>query len=303
MERALQRAGSVTRLEADECFPARLLETRPDIVFNIAEGLHGPHREAHVPAICEFFGVPHTASGPLTLGLALDKRRAKETCLAHGIPTARWQLIDGRSANGRPPGRGPWVVKPLHEGSSKGISARSFCTDTAQVRECAERVLADYRQPALVEEFLPGREFTVGVLGNDRAARALPIVEIEFDALPAGAPRLYGYEAKWLWDRPDATIEIFRCPADLEPALERAVADTALAAYRALGCLDWARIDIRLDADDVPNVIEVNPLPGILPDPDAHSCLPLAARAAGLDYDELILSVLDLALDRYGMSR
>ena len=124
VERALRRAGSVIRLEADECFPARLRESRPDIVFNIAEGLNGPSREAHIPAICEFFGVPHTASGPLTLALALDKRRAKETFVAHGIPTARWHLIDGSaSRNGGPPGHGPWIVKPVHEGSSKGISA------------------------------------------------------------------------------------------------------------------------------------------------------------------------------------
>jgi D-alanine-D-alanine ligase len=248
--------------------------------------------------------VPHSASGPLTLCLALDKRRAKETFFACGIPTARWHLIDGTAArNGGPPGRGPWIVKPVHEGSSKGISARSFCTDAIQVYDYADRILADYQQAALVEEFLPGREFTVGVLGNGRAARALPIVEIAFEALPAGVPHLYGFEAKWLWDTPDATIEIFRCPADLEPALERRIADTALTAYHALGCLDWARIDIRLDADDIPNVIEVNPLPGILPNPDAHSCLPAAARQAGLAYEDLILTVLDLALERYGMTR
>ncbi len=304
VESALRSAGTVIRLEADTSFPARLLETRPDIVFNIAEGLNGPSREAHVPAICEFFGVPHTASGPLTLCLALDKRRAKEIFRAHDIPTPRWTVLHGRtSLNGGPPGAGPWMVKPLYEGSSKGISIASLCETRAEVSQRAEAVLAEYAQPALVEEFLSGREFTVGVLGNGRAARALPIVEIQLDALPAGVPRVFGWEAKWLWDTPGSQLDIFRCPANVEPVLGRAIADTALAAYHALGCLDWARIDLRLNAAGLPHVLEANPLPGILPDLAQHSCLPEAAHAAGLAYDQLILSVLDFALERYGMAR
>jgi D-alanine-D-alanine ligase len=304
VENALRRAGETIRLEADESFPARLLESRPDIVFNIAEGQHGPSREAHVPALCEFFGIPHTASGPLTLCLALDKRRAKEVFLANGIATPRWDVIDAHwIRNGGPPGDGPWIVKPIHEGSSKGITARSFCTGRDEVYDVAAQLLAEYGQPALVEEFLPGREFTVGILGNGRAARVLPIVEIAFDALPAGAPHIYGWEAKWLWDTPTHTIDVFRCPASLEPSLEQRIAHAALAAYHALGCLDWSRVDIRLDAYGNAHVLEVNPLPGILPDPDAHSCLPAAARTAGLDYDQLILTVLGHALERYGLTR
>ncbi|HEX7049176.1 MAG TPA: hypothetical protein VF188_03105 [Longimicrobiales bacterium] len=297
---ALRRAGEVIRLEADAEFPLKLRDARPDIVFNIAEGLHGPNREAHVPAICEFLDVPYTGSDPLTLGLALDKRRAKEVFLARGIRTPAFAVIDG--APEAPPFPLPAIVKPLCEGSSKGIPAAAYCETAPAVRRRAREILEEYHQPALVEQFLPGREFTCAVLGNGPSARVLPPVEIRFDALPADVPPIYGYEAKWVWDTPEAPLAIFDCPARLDARLERALRQTALAAYRALGCRDWARIDLRLDAGGAPHVIEINPLPGILPDPRQNSCFPKAARAAGIDYDTLILTVLDSALRRYGMA-
>ncbi|MGH7482773.1 MAG: D-alanine--D-alanine ligase family protein [Longimicrobiales bacterium] len=304
VEAALTRAGEVVRLEADAEFPRRLREASPDIVFNIAEGLEGPNREAQVPAICEFYGIRYTGSDPLTLCLALDKRRAKEAFAARGVVTPAF-FVAGDGAGPVPPAAFPLpaFVKPLFEGSSKGIDVGSVC----HTREAVERrvlELADrYRQPALVEEFLPGREFTCGVLGNGAAARVLPIVEIRFDALPAGAPPIYGWEAKWLWDTVAEPLRIFDCPAPLEPAQRVAVESAALAAYHALGCRDWGRVDVRLDAAGVPQVLEINPLPGILPDPEQNSCLPKAARAAGIDYDALILACLDAALERYGMRR
>jgi D-alanine-D-alanine ligase len=303
VEAALQCAGEVIRLEASPDFPIELRATRPDIVFNIAEGLNGPNREAHVPAICEFYGIPYTASDPLTLSLALDKRRAKEVFRARGVATPAWSIQDEHSNGSHPPGSGPWVVKPLFEGSSKGIPERALCTRPADVRRRVREIGDEYAQPALVEEFLPGREFTVGILGNGVDARALPLVEIRFDALPQGAAPLYGYEAKWLWDTPARPLDIFVCPAAVDDALAGAIEAAALGAYHALGCRDWARVDVRLDARGAPGVIEVNPLPGILPDPSQNSCLPKAARAAGLAYDELIVRVLDHALERYGMAR
>jgi len=299
---ALGRAGDVIRLEADESFPARLRETRPDIVFNIAEGLHGPNREAHVPAICEFFGIPYTGSDPLALGLSLDKRRAKDVWVAAGVPTPAYEVVSepaSRHAALHVPI--PAIVKPLFEGSSKGIPESALCTSPDDVLARVDTVLEEYGQPALVEAFLAGREFTCAILGNGAAARALPLVEIRFDALPAGAKPIYGYEAKWLWDTPDRPLEIFRCPAAVEPALESALADTSLRAFHALGCRDWGRVDLRLDDDGVPHVLEINPLPGVLPDPEQNSCFPKAARAAGMDYDTLIGAVLDAGLERYGL--
>ncbi len=302
VEAALAEAGDVIRLEADEDFPARLRATRPDIVFNIAEGLNGPNREAHVPAICEFFGIPYTGSDPLALALSLDKRRAKDVFRAAGVPTPAGVSVS------RPEERQlalhvpiPAMVKPLFEGSSKGIPESALCESPDDVLARVDAVLEEYGQPALVETFLPGREFTCAVLGNGDGARALPLVEIRFDALPAGAKPIYGYEAKWVWDTPDRPLSIFSCPAAVDGALGSLIEGTAVAAFTALGCRDWARVDLRLDDAGLPHVLEINPLPGVLPDPEQNSCYPKAARAAGMDYGQMIRAVLDAGLNRYGL--
>ena len=300
VESALARAGHVIRLEASDDLPFRLKEARPDIVFNIAEGLYGPNRESHVPAICEFWSMPYTGSDPLTLALCLDKGRTKEILSHHGIATAPFTVVGGPEELD---GFAVWpaIVKPLHEGSSMGITRSSFCRSRVEVRRAIEGVVARYRQPALVEGYLEGREFTCAILGNGAEARALPIIEINFAALPPDAVPIYSYEAKWIWDRPEEPLDIFRCPAEVDPGLAAAIERTSLAAYRVLRCRDWARIDLRCDARGVPHVLEVNPLPGIHPDPAMHSCLPKAARAAGLDYSEMILSVLRAGAARHGL--
>jgi D-alanine-D-alanine ligase len=309
---ALSAFGEVVRLEASPDFPERLRAAKPDIVFNIAEGLHGVNRESHVPAICEFLGVPCSGSDPLTLSLCLDKARAKEILSYHRVPTAPFLLVESardldRLLSGAlplsPPSEiMPLFVKPVHEGSSKGITERNFVRSADELEAQVRFLLDSYEQPVLVEEFLPGAEFTCGVLGNGAGARVLPIVGMNFGALPHGAVPIYGYEAKWIWDQPDNPLEIFSCPAPISDTLRSAIERVVLRAYRVLGCRDWSRIDVRLDADGVPNIVEVNPLPGILPDPADNSCLPKAARAAGLSYEELIQSCLLHAAERWGVS-
>ena len=163
-------------------------------------------------------------------------------------------------------------------------------------------MLERYRQPALIERWLPGREFTCAILGNDRKTTVLPLVEVDFDALPRGAAPLYSYEAKWLWDTPERPLAIFRCPAAVPRGLAREIETTALAAYRILRCQDWARIDVRCDRRGVPHVLEVNPLPGVLPDPTMNSCFPKAAHAAGLDYGSVIRAVLRAGAERQGVA-
>ncbi len=301
LEAALAEAGEVVRLEATKEFPLRLHEARPDIVFNVAEGLWGPNREAHVPAFCEFWNVPYTGSDPLTLALCLDKARAKEVLAHHRVPTAEFTVVPPRAPLDRIPPL-PVVVKPLHEGSSKGITQASLCRTRAEVGRAAGRVWRHYRQPALIERWLPGREFTCALIGNDRRTRLLPVVELNFDALPRGAERLYSYEAKWVWDTPDKPLPIFQCPAPLSRGLARQIEETVLAAYRVLRCRDWARIDVRCDARGVPHILEVNPLPGVLPDPDMNSCFPKAARAAGMDYGTMIRAVLRAGAARHGIA-
>ncbi len=312
---ALSTYGDVIRLEATDEFPERLRAERPDIVFNIAEGLYGPNREAHVPAICEFFDIPVSGSDPFTLSLCLDKARAKDWLTAHGIPNAPYTLISGerdlarlltgghRATNGSAVDvHYPLFLKPVREGSSKGITEKNFVRDANELESQTRFLLETYQQPVIAETFLTGDEFTCGVLGNGSSARVLPPVGINFRSLPSGALPIYGFEAKWIWDTPARPLDIFECPARIDAGLTAAIESVVLRAYHALGCRDWSRIDVRLDADGVPNLVEVNPLPGILPDPADNSCLPKAARAAGLSYDALIQAALLAAAERHGLS-
>ncbi len=303
VESALSRLGKVVRLEANEDFPERLRAAKPDIVFNIAEGLHGVNRESHVPAICEFFAIPYSGSDPFTLSLCLDKARTKETLAFHGIPTPRFGVVSRIEELATVAGKLklPLFVKPLHEGSSKGITDSNFCRTRSQLSKRTAFLLENYDQPVLIEEYLPGQEFTCGVLGNGADAVVLPIVGMNFDTLPEGAMPIYSFDAKFVWDRPEKPLEIFQCPARITRELQASIERVTLDAFRVLGCRDWARIDVRLDAAGVPNVIEVNPLPGILPDPADNSCLPKAARAAGIGYEELIQSCLKYAAARQGV--
>ena len=303
--RALSRHGDVIRLEATDDFPQRLRQSRPDIVFNIAEGLRGPNREAHVPAICEFYGVPYSGSDPFTLALSLDKARTKEILRAHDVPTADWHLV--RSVSDitnllAQPLAFPLFAKPVHEGSSKGITERNFVASREQLRPVVLELLERYRQPVIVERYLSGAEFTCGVLGNGADARVLPIVGMNFGSLPEGALPIYGFEAKWMWDRPERPLQIFECPARITDSLRSEIERVVLRTYDALGCRDWSRVDVRLDGEGRVNVVEVNPLPGILPDPADNSCLPKAARAAGLDFDALIGACLHAAAARSGVT-
>jgi len=298
VERALSPLGKVIRLEADREFPRRLLAARPDFVFNSAEGLYGENREAHVPAICEFLGIPYHASDPLTLSLTLHKGRAKEIMAYHGVPTAPFIVAHSRADARNVNLPFPLFAKPALEGSGKGITTRSFCTNRAKLVSVVGELLDTYNQPILIETYLPGQEFTVAILGNGKEARCLPLVGFRFDALPAGAPPIYGYEAKWVWDTPERPLELFECPAPVPKELAREVRAVALAAYRLLGCRDWCRVDVRCDTTGPPLVVELNPLPGVLPDPRDNSCFPEPARAAGMSYDDLIQTVADIAWRR-----
>jgi D-alanine-D-alanine ligase len=300
VEQALGFFGRVVRLEADEFFPQKLALARPDILFNMAEGLHGPSRESHVPAICEYLNIPYTGSDPLALALTLHKGRTKEILAYRGVPTAPFRVIERIADLERIPLPFPLFVKPVAEGSGKGIFVNNLCDTPAALAERVLFLLERYQQPVLVETYLPGREFTVAILGNGDQTRCLPIVGFDFSALPAGSVPVYGYEAKWIWDTAEHQLAIFQCPLppDVPDRLQREIERVALDAYQALGCRDWCRIDVRVDRFGVPNIVELNPLPGIIPDPRMNSCFPKAARVAGYSYDELIQEVVRIAWKR-----
>jgi len=296
---ALRARYEVVPVESDEQAYERLKAARPDLVFNIAERLIGPNRESHIPVICEVLGLPYTGSDPMTLGICLDKSRAKEILSYHGIRNPEFWVVEPGCAVPAAV-RLPAIVKPLFEGSSKGIKDNSVVDARAELEARVAEVTATYKQPVIIERFLRGMEFTVGVLGNDPRYEVLPIVEIDHSLLPAGARPIYSYEAKWIWDTPDKPLEIFKCPARIPAALADKIADLIRRTCRVLRIKDWCRIDVRLDENGEPNILEVNPLPGILPKPEDNSCLPKAARTAGYSYTDLILRVADEALARHG---
>ncbi len=298
---ALARRHHVTLIEGNEDAFENFRTLRPDIVFNMAEGIHGSSRESQIPAMLEMLRIPYTGSDPLTLALCLDKSRAKEILQFHGIPTAPFAVVeDSKRMHGLPPF--PLIVKPLYEGSSKGIVNDALVRSPKQLREQVSRILTQYQQPALVEKFLPGREFTVALLGNGPAVQVLPIVEIQLEQLPGDMNPIYSYEAKWIWDTVERPMKIFTCPAKVSVALRKKIEAISQKAFQALRCRDWCRIDIRLDEFGEPHVLELNPLPGILPNPDANSCLPKAARTAGFSYEKLIHRVLEIACRRIGLA-
>ena len=291
----------VTLVEANEDAFETLRKLRPDFVFNIAEGFTGVSREAQIPAICEMLQLPYLGSDPLALSICLDKARTKEILTYHQIPNAAFFVCDTVSSLNGDVLTYPQIIKPLHEGSSKGIHNSSLARSYEELRDEVERITGRYGQPALIETFLPGREFTVAMMGNGDTAKALPIVEIKYDSLPAGVNPIYSYEAKWIWDTPDQPLEIFSCPAEVDTALHNAIEQICIDTYRTLRCRDWSRIDVRLDAQGVPHIIEINPLPGILPNEEDNSCFPKAARVAGMNYQELILHVIDISKTRWGL--
>jgi D-alanine--D-alanine ligase len=279
----------VVMLEATPELATRLRPGTLDVVFNIAEGMRGRSREAQVPALLELIDVPYTGSDPATLALALDKGLAKRIVKQAGVQTPTWVVL--HTGNEKLPRdlSFPVVVKPVAEGSSKGVLAKSVAETEAELREVARALVARYPDGALVEEFLPGREFTVGLLG-EHGERVLPPMEIVFRADLKNP--IYTFDHKQqLGD--EVRYEV---PARVDPALRKQLEKVARASFAALGCRDVARIDVRLDARGRVNFIECNPLPGLSP---GWSDLCMIATAVGMDYQALIGAILAPAVERF----
>ena len=277
----------VVRLEATSLLPAQLEAARVDVVFNMAEGKGGRGREAQVPALLELLGLPHTGSDAVTMSLALDKDLCKRVVGAAGVPVPQGRLLIGDEDAAAYAGLVyPVIAKPNAEGSSKGVLPECVVSDEAALRALLAKLCARYRQPILVEEFLPGREFTVAMLGRDDDVEpeVLPPMEIVFLNKDAKHP-IYAFEDKLDWS---ASVRYDR-PAVLDDDLRARVVAVAVGAWRALGCRDVARVDLRCDGNGEPRFIECNPIPGLAP---GWSDLCLIAEAAGLDYQGLIGRIL-----------
>jgi D-alanine--D-alanine ligase len=283
---------AVVPLEANADLAHKLVAAAPDVVFNIAEGVRGRGREAQVPALCELLSIPYSGSDPTTLSLCLDKGLTKQILRAAGIDTAEWQVLNTAREKLKP-FRYPVIVKPNAEGTSKGITSASVVTDEASARAAARALVDRYGQPALVEEYIVGREFTVGLLGEKRP-KILPPMEVIF-INPAKHP-VYGFTEK----QSDTPKVHFECPAQLTPAELRRVEKTVRDTFTTLACRDVARIDLRMAADGTIYVIEVNPLPGLTPD---FSDLCVIGKVAGMDYRTLIGEILAGCIKRHREAR
>jgi len=264
-----------------------------DIVFNMAEGLWGRARESQVPSILEAYRIPYTGSDPLTLALCLDKAMTKQLWQSAGLPTSDFHVVadiaELDQAREELPSF-PLFVKPVHEGASKGIGVESIVESDRELRARVGWVLTRYQQPALIEEFLPGREFTVGILGNGHQARVLGIGEIVLTSLDS----VYGFEQKEGWE---ARVPYKLIPVESIP-LKSELSELALQAYLAIGCRDLGRLEIRLDKGGNPQLLEINPIVGMHP---THASLPILAMQAGLSYEELVAEILDHAISRWSL--
>ena len=260
---------------------------RWDMVFNIAEGLRGPGREAQVPALLEAYDIPVTFGDSLCLAVCLHKGHANSIVRDHGIPSPDFVVVDCPGFDFESVGlRYPVIAKPVAEGTGKGIAANCKADDPAALREVCQALLGRHRQPVLVEEFLPGREFTVGIAGTGEKSRVLGVMEVVL--LDNAEPGVYSYANK---DKYEDRVE-YRLVDDPE-AID--AGDVALAAYRALGCRDAGRVDIRSDASGRPSFIEANPLAGLNP---VHSDLPILCRLLGYGYDQLIAGIIASVRER-----
>lgn len=314
LTRALESGGHrVTFLEGDLSLAKTLAQVRPDICFNISEGHYGDSREAHVPAILEMLRVPYTGSALLTLALSLDKPMTKRVLTYHGLPTPAFQVFERVREPLDADMNFPLFVKPSREGTGMGVTPESIVRNREQLRNQLRSQFERYDQPLLVEEYIEGREITVGVVGNLTSPVAWRLPENEeapriqrgLSFLPPLEIDLHRYESEAGVYTSRIKTELvhdfyWTCPAELGEELVEELHWLTAATFRVTGCRDVARVDFRLNKheDNKPYILEINPLPGLNPE---YSDLCIEARAAGWTYEQLVNRILDEAAEREGL--
>ena len=270
-------------------------KNRVDMVFNIAEGKHSKFRESEVPAVLDYLNIPYTGSNTFSLALAMNKALTKKILNAENIPTPRFQLFSKGNEELEPGFEFPLIVKPNCEGSAKGINKSNVVNSSEELYKKINETIKLYKQEALVEEFIEGKELTVGILENGKTT-ILPILEIDFSSCQTSGEFFYSWRMKeYQGNKELGLVPTFHCPARLDKEIEDRVKQAALKTHHAVGCLDISRTDIRLNKDNIPYVLEINPLPGLDP---KESNFPIMAYAAGMKYEDLIEAILMSASER-----
>lgn len=262
-----------------------------DLVFNIAEGLYGFGRESQVPALLDAYRIPYVFSDPLVLALTLHKGMTKHVIRDMGLPTADFAVIASEDDIRTVRLAYPLFAKPVAEGTGKGVTPASKIGDPSVLQATCSNLLSRFRQPVLVETFLPGREFTVGIVGEGSRTRAIGVMEVIL--LDHSEPDVYSYHNKEFCE------ELVEYRKVDDPEAQKAV-EIAVASFKALGCRDGGRVDLRSDVHGVPNFIEVNPLAGLHPE---HSDLCIVAAKYGMSYQELLTEIIRSALQRAGFTQ
>ena len=291
----------VIPIEANKEAYLKLYEERGkiDLAFNFSLGLYGQSRYAQLPAILEMLQIPYTGSSVLTQALLMDKGKAKEVLLANNISTPPFQLFISGEEKLNENLKFPLIVKPTARGSSAGITNQSVVRDEGSLKKQVSFVINLFNEPALVEPFLIGREFSIAMLGNP--PRILPIIEPNHSQLPKSYERLDSLEVKWLFEDTEEAKDYLGCPAKVSPELRQKLEDLCLGTWRSLQILDWCRIDLRCDQEGNPYVLDINSPAGIMPpEVSKTSYFPVASRAAGMDYEEMLETIIETTLQRYG---
>lgn len=294
LHKTIEKFGcNVIPIEATKTLMENLIEYRIDLVFNIAEGSNKRAREAQVPAVCDLLGMEHTGSDATCLAITLDKAITKKLLSQDNILTPRYALYQGEKKFPDPGLKYPVIVKPNHEGTSKGIGGKSVVTSFAEMQEAMTAQWAKFKEPILLEEYIEGREYTIGVLGNN-TLKILGPMEIAFNEA-AGKYPVYSFEAKHVEPSDNPIFKVV-CPISLGRELDRKIVSFAKKVFRSLGCRDVARIDFRVDAKGNIYFLEVNPLPGLAP---GFSDLVILAEKSGMTYEGLIKRILTPAIQRW----
>ncbi len=273
-----------------------LKDSKPDLIFNLVEGLGDEAiHEMHIAGIYELLGIPYTGSGPLTLGTCLNKARTKKILAYHRLPSPKFFFCTQLSQINADDLelQFPMIVKPAREDASVGIDNNSIIDTMAALKRRVKYIFDEFDQPAIIEEYIDGREMNVAIIGNGKPI-VLPISEIDFSGLPSDYPKIVTYDAKWVQGTAEYEGTKGVCPADVPPNVESAIKNIALQAYNIMGCRDYARIDLRLSKNNKPYILEVNPNPDISDDAGFIR----SARTYGLDFDEIVGKIVDFALKR-----
>jgi D-alanine-D-alanine ligase len=286
-------------VEADQNFAENIKDAKPDLVFNRAEGLQGDSRESHVPAILEMLKIPYIGSNVLTTAICLNKAWTKKVLLYHGISTPRFYVCQNLQEAKEVNDGFPYLLKPNEEGSSIGITEENVVHDRAQLEEKLRKMLLEYEQPILVEQFIEGREFSTGLLGQPKQEpEVLSILEIDFSKFPE-VGGVFGQRAKTVLD----SLDHYICPAQIPQQLKNTLEQLSRDVWHALDAKDFARIDFRMNNKEQLFFLEINSLPGMDFDTKENdlSFYPYMAMKSGYSYDELVRRLLESACSRYGL--